>query len=93
MIAYLHVVLLGFTSFFLFGWMIQKKIIPAAVRTSTRLLAAGFILSEILLAILPWSERFVHEITIPLLKVILVLSVLMAASIATMTVKAYRLRS
>lgn len=48
-IGYLHLVLLGFVSFFLFGWLISNDLIPAARKklpASIWLFITGFVLTE-----------------------------------------------
>ncbi|MBC6492492.1 hypothetical protein ACFSQD_19020 [Flavihumibacter stibioxidans] len=48
-IGYLHLVLLGFVSFFLFGWLIRHDYIPAAAKklpASVWLFIIGFVLTE-----------------------------------------------
>ncbi|MGC3944361.1 MAG: hypothetical protein QM762_07565 [Chryseolinea sp.] len=91
-IAYLHLVLVGFTSFFLFGWLIHKKVIPATVHWETRLIAGSFIISEFLLAVSPWSEN-ANTTTVELLRLVFLLSCLMVAGLLGTVVKAYRTNS
>lgn len=55
-IAYLHLVLLGFISFFLFGWLSRKKLIGHLDRSWVKLLIGSFWASEILLVISPWND-------------------------------------
>lgn len=58
-IAYLHLVLLGVISFFLFGWYVDMGFVNAsAARTALILLVIGFIGSEICLVLTPWWSQF-----------------------------------
>lgn len=92
-IAYLHLVLVGFTSFFLFGWLIHKKVIPAAVSWETGVLITGFTFSQVLLAVSPWSEGIFNITTVQLVKAVFLLSLLMVAGIVSMAAKAYQLKT
>lgn len=92
-IAYLHLVLVGFTSFFLFGWLIHKRVIPPAVSWEIGVLTTGFVCSEVLLVVSPWSEPLVNVTTVQLLRAVFFLSGLMAAGIVSMAAKAHRLNA
>jgi len=58
LIAYLHLALLGFISFFLIGWLEMKSGVTVNLRKSAILVFLGFIGSEALLVIIPWANVF-----------------------------------
>jgi hypothetical protein len=80
-IAYLHVVLLGFISLFLIAWLMQKRQIASNTPWAVSLILIGFIGSEILLAISPWSEHFLHLTASSFNFLILLFSALMVIGI------------
>ena len=92
-IAYLHLVLMGFTTFFLFGWLIQKRVIPTKVSWEIGMLTIGFVFSEALLVVSPWSETLLNLTTVRLLQAVFFLSWLMAIGIISMAAKAHRQNS
>ena len=55
-IAYLHLVLVGVISLFLFGWLIHYKVIAGEYRPAIRLFLFGFAATELLLFISPGSR-------------------------------------
>lgn len=57
-IAYLHLVLFGIISFFLFVWYVERKFVHEQLACmSIRLVLAGFAGSEICLVLMPWWVR------------------------------------
>lgn len=57
-IAYLHLVLLGFISLFLIAWLASKKVIRPLSPITAGLIIAGYVGSEILLVISPWCDAY-----------------------------------
>lgn len=63
-IAYLHLVLVGVISFFLFAWYIDMGFVNvSAARTAMVLLFTGFAGSEICLVLMPWWSNFVVPVS------------------------------
>lgn len=62
-IAYLHLVLIGVVSLFLVAWYLQSELLsPAPAKYGIALLVTGFILTEILLIVMPvWHWRYSIE--------------------------------
>ena len=80
-IAYLHVVLLGFISLFLIAWLMQKRQIESNAPWAVALIVTGFIGSETLLAISPWSDHILQFNATSFNFVILLFSALMVSGI------------
>ena len=59
-IAYLHLVLLGGITFFLFSWLGRKRVIDLGSTWKIGFILAGFIASEIMLVIAPWNDTVFH---------------------------------
>jgi hypothetical protein len=59
-IAYLHLVLLGGISLFLFGWLNRRKLIEFWSPWALGFILIGFTASEIILIISPWHGTFFH---------------------------------
>lgn len=57
-IAYLHLVLVGFISLFLIAWLMTKRVIEPRAPWAVRFILSGFIGSEILLGISPWNGSY-----------------------------------
>jgi hypothetical protein len=53
-IAYLHLVLIGFISFAMMGWLIMRAHIRVEKMWHIALIIIGFATSEVLLALSPW---------------------------------------
>lgn len=83
-IAYLHLVLLGFITCFLISWLRRNNLLPTGIGHPLRTMIIGFIGSEVLLVVMPWSA-IVHVDPILLHKGIFVLSVLLTVGIAWIT--------
>jgi hypothetical protein len=65
-IAYLHLMLLGVISFFLFAWYVDMEFVNAsAAGTALILLVIGFIGSEICLVLMPWWSQFAGKVSSP----------------------------
>lgn len=84
-IAYLHLVLLGFISFFLISWLIVKNLLPAGIHNPVLAMIIGFIGSEVLLVIMPWSTLIFSADPILLHKDIFLFSILLTAGTAWIT--------
>lgn len=90
LIAYLHLVLLGFISFFLLGWLIEKKILHPR-QWAVRLLVSGFIVSEVLLVIFPWNDQYIGIPVMSQLVMLFVLSFIMVVGLALLILPSHRL--
>ncbi|MBT1687096.1 hypothetical protein [Dawidia soli] len=84
-IAYLHLVLLGCISFFLVGWLIYKDLLPAGIGRPVKAMIIGFIGSEIVLGIMPWSAAVFRVEPMLLHKGIFVLSIPLTIGMAGIT--------
>jgi len=83
-IAYLHLVLIGFVSIFLFGWLTEKKIINNKSFDWLLLFLTSFICSEIILVIIPlYNFHFSHQL-------LFCFSSLMVIGIALVTISLFK---
>jgi hypothetical protein len=92
-IAYLHVVLLGFISLFLIAWLMQKRQIESNAPRAVGLIVTGFVGSEILLAISPWSESYLQLNATSFNFVILLFSALVVTGIGLLLTSALKVTS
>jgi hypothetical protein len=92
-IAYLHVVLLGFVSLFLIAWLMQKRQIESNAPRAVGLIVTGFVGSEILLAISPWSESYLQLNATSFNFVILLFSALVVTGIGLLLTSALKVTS
>jgi len=92
LIAYLHLVLLGFISIFMMGWLYMQDSAAANNRKSAVLVLSGFIGSEALLILTPWSEARLHIDTTVLHKSIFIFSCLLVAGTAGLLFRPNRAR-
>lgn len=82
-IAYLHVVMVGFITFFLMGWMVKRMAVyNPSVGVGITLLLCGFVGSEFLLAISPWHGEYFHILPAVSNVVILIFSVFMVLGLS-----------
>jgi hypothetical protein len=92
-IAYLHVVLVGFISLFLIAWLMQKRQIESNSPRAVGLIVTGFIGSEIFLAVSPWSESYLQLKATSFNFAILLFSVLMVTGIGLLLMSALKATS
>jgi hypothetical protein len=83
-IAYLHLILVGFISLFLIAWLMTKRVIESRAPWSIRLILSGFIGSETLLAISPWNSALLQISTSTFNNTIFMLSVLIVLGLGIM---------
>jgi hypothetical protein len=83
-IAYLHLVLVGFISLFLIAWLMIKRTIEPRAPWSIGLIVGGFIGSETLLVISPWNDQFFQISTTAFNYTILLFSVLIVLGLGIM---------
>jgi hypothetical protein len=83
-IAYLHLVLVGFVSLFLISWLMVRRIIQSNTSLPVILILTGFIGSEILLIASPWNGSFFRISTIVFNQAIFMLSALVVLGLGIM---------
>jgi hypothetical protein len=83
-IAYLHLVLLGFISIFLIGGLEINGIITANIRKSVMLIMFGFIGSELLLVMTPWVNALPEIDIMSIQKIIFVFSLMLVFGIGSL---------
>jgi hypothetical protein len=81
-IAYLHLVLLGCISLFLFAWLMRKKVIESGSSVALWFILGGFIGSQIMLVISPWNDSFFHVPANAVNYLLFFFSILMVSGIA-----------
>jgi len=81
-IAYLHLVLLGFVSFFVIGWMQVRGVITANLGKPVVVMLFGFVVSEALIALAPWPGLLFNMAPMVLQKAIFLFSVVMVFAVA-----------
>lgn len=87
LIAYLHLVLVGFVSTFLLGWLMFKRVIQVQSPAAIIIFLVAFVLSEVVLATSPWHAVLPIATDISLL-LLTVCSALMVAALAMLVKRA-----
>lgn len=91
-IAYLHLVLLGCISLFLFAWLMRRRIIGSNSSTAVWVLLVGFVGSQIMLVISPWNEEAFRIPTETSIHLMFFFSVVMVLGLGMMVRAAFTLK-